>query len=269
MFFNWLQKKIACIGGDIWFSKHILALFPYPAMLYGRDETRTVGNDYRLFSTLIKPGDMFLTTQKRYALSGGAIKGTFKHLMVYTGPVKGYYDKESREILKPKSISENYKNSQNEFSPNTFIRTITHATSEGVATYDLLDIFFHYDYICCVRPWQTMDEAQAIVDAALSQVGLDYNFAFESEGVPALYCTELGAYCLEQARIDPPQQAKQMTKFWKPWKKNNVYLSDYFVNKFPVICTTASCNEPKLYKQSPVSDMIRRKLLAAPDYTTK
>lgn len=267
MVFNWLQKKIACIGGDIWFSKKILAIFPYPATLYGHDKTKTVGNDYRLFSTLIKPGDMFLTTQKRYGLSGRAIKGSFKHLLVYTGPVKGYYDKETSEILKPKAISESYKNVQNDFSSNTFIRTVTHATSEGIGTYDLLDIFFHYDYICVIRPWENTSQQQKIVNAALSQVGLDYNFDFESEGEPALYCTELGAYCLEQAGIDPPQQAKQMTKFWKPWKKNSVYLSDYFINKFPVVCTTASCNEPKLYKQSPVADMIRRKLLNAPDYT--
>lgn len=267
MILNKIQKFLACVGGNIWFSKKMLALFPYPATLYGNDECKTVGNDYRFFSTKIQKGDFILTTQKRYAISNAAISGAFRHLMVYTGAVKGSYNKETRQIFKPKSLHNNYLKSQQEYASDLFIRTITHATSEGIWTYDLLDIFFHYDYLCVIRCWENTNQQQKIVNAALSQVGLDYNFDFESEGEPALYCTELGAYCLEQAGIDPPQQAKQMTKFWKPWKKNNVYLSDYFINKFPVVCTTASCNEPKLYKQSPVADMIRRKLLNAPDYT--
>jgi len=267
MFLNWLQKKIACFGGDIWFSNKMLALFPYPAILYGHDETKIVGSDYRMFSTAIQPGDFFLTTQSRYKISNAAIKGTFRHLMVYTGPIKGTYDKETRQILKPRSVSTSYKDLENTFSSNTFVRTVTHATSEGVGTYDLLDIFFHYDYICAIRCWENDIQQQKIIQAALSQVGLDYNFDFESEGDPALYCTELGAYCLEKAGIAPPEQAQQMTKFWKPWKKSSVYLSDYFVSAFPIVCTTASCNEPKLSKQSPVADIIRKKLLHAPDYT--
>jgi hypothetical protein len=262
MILNKIQEILARFGGDVWISKKIFALWPYPATLWGKEETKITGIDYRVFS------DLLLTTQKRYKWSSKAIKSSFSHLMVYTGPVKGSYDKEKKRIIKPRSLGIDYKNGAHGFEKDEFYRTITHATSDGIWTYDLLDIWNHYDHICVVRPHENAVQQQIIVDAALSQVGKDYNFDFESEGIKSLYCTELGAYCLQQAGIDPPEQGSQTTKFWKPFTKNKVYLSDFFIVKFPVVCTTASCNDPKLSKRSPASEMLRKKLLAAPDYTT-
>jgi hypothetical protein len=268
MILNKIQEILARFGGDVWISKKIFALWPYPATLWGKEETKITGTDYRVFSVLLQVGDLLLTTQKRYKWSSSSIKSSFSHLMVYTGPVKGSYDKEEKRIIKPRSLGIDYKNGAHGFEKDEFYRTITHATSDGIHTYDLLDIWNHYDHIAVVRPATTKVQQQTIVDAALSQVGKDYNFDFESAGNKALYCTELGSYCLLQAGIQPPEQGLQATKFWKPWQKNKVYLSDYFISTYPVVCTTASCNDPKLTKSSPVREMIRVKLLNAPDYTS-
>lgn len=244
--FRWLQAKAAALVGNIWTSTNMVAIFPYPAVVVGAYGSLVQGQDYRSIVSVIKPGDMLLTTQKKYMGSNSAIPGAFKHLMVYTGPVHGNYN--GHYISNPLPFGSSYRAILDEFFPSTFNRTITHAESEGVMTFDLLDVFSHYDYIVVIRPWKNEQEQQAIVKAALSQNGKPYDFDFESENIDSIYCTELGAYCLEKAGIPVPPTIMKMTQFWKPWKKNKVYVADAFVYQFPIVCKTVSCNDRKIFK---------------------
>lgn len=244
--FRWIQAKAAALIGNIWVSPKMVSIWMYPAVVVGMDSCLTQGQDYRSIVSVIKPGDMILTTQKKFKGSNSAIPGAFKHLMVYTGPIHGYYN--GGHINNPLPFDATYRANFNDFFPTTFNRTITHAESEGVMTFDLLDVYHHYDYMCVIRPWKTEEEQRAIVNAALSQHGKPYDFDFQSENIESIYCTELGAYCLQQAGIEAPEQILKMTQFWKPWKKNKVYVADAFVHKFPIVCKTVSCNDRKIFK---------------------
>jgi len=259
-----IQAKMATIVGDIWTSKNMVGLWPYPLVAYGPYRTRTRGNDYRLFSSLLLPGDILLTTQDKYKGSNSAIPGTFKHLMVYTGTVFGHYNGES--IVDPLSYGVSYKVDTDEYFPNRFRRTITHAESEGVKTQDLLDVFSHYDELVVIRPWTTALQQEAIVKTALGNVGKKYDFIFNSDCDESLYCTELGTISLKAAGIEIPDPVMKMTKIWKPWKKDRVYVADFFVEKYPVVCKTMSCNTPSFYK-GPLSKVLRQKLSSCIDAT--
>ena len=252
-----IQAKIATIIGDIWVTKSIIGLWPYPLLAYGPYRTKTRGNDYRLFTALLKPGDMILTTQNKYKGSNIAIPGTFKHLMVYTGSVFGNYDGEF--IKEPTSYGVTHNPNYNEYYPNKFNRTVTHAQSEGVLTQDLLDVISHYDELIVIRPWETLAQQGVIVKTALKQVGKPYDFVFDSSEDGAIYCTELGVVCLKAAGIEVPDTIMKTTKVWKPWKKSRVYVADLFVEKYHVVCKTISCNDPSIYNGS-LAKVLKNKL---------
>jgi len=257
-----IQAKIATIVGDIWATKSIIGLWPWPLVAYGPYRTKTRGNDYRLFTALLRPGDMILTTQNKYKGSNSAIPGTFKHLMVCTGSVFGYYDGEF--IQAPASYGITHKPDYNEYYPSKFNRTITHAQSEGVCTQDFLDVINHYDQLVIIRPWETQAQQEVIVKTALLQVGKPYDFIFDSTEDKSLYCTELGIVCLKAAGIEVPDTIMKMTQVWKPWKKHRVYVADMFVEKYHVVCKTMSCNDESSYK-GPLAKLLKNKLAACID----
>lgn len=252
-----IQAKIATIIGDIWVSSGIIGIWPWPLVAYGPYRTQIKGNDYRIFTALLKPGDMILTTQNKYKGSNSAIPGTFKHLMVYTGTVFGQYDGKSISI--PVSYGVDHVFNLDEYFPSKFSRTITHAESEGVSTQDLLDVFSHYDEMVVVRPWKTKEQQEAIVKKALEQNGKEYDFVFDSDSDESLYCTELGVVCLKAAGIEVPETIMKMTKVWKPWKRSRVYVADFFVEKYDLVCKTMSCNNPYFYK-GPLANVLKSKL---------
>lgn len=264
-----LQSIAATIGGDIWASKKLLALWPWPAVLLGRHTNKLTGDDYRCFSRLIKPGDFLLTNCASYFLSNFFIarkNGTaFSHLAVYTGPVSGWRDQKTGFILKATPIKEG----ESTEARGSFKKTITHAISEGVVVEDLFDLFKHADWIAAVRSWKTKEDQGNIVKAALSQVGLEYNFDFKPGGPPASYCTELGAYCLKTAGLPEPEKHSSVTSLagiLVPVKrfKSEVYMADYFLREYEVVCCSLSCGGLDFLRRSKV-DGFRKKLLEAAD----
>jgi hypothetical protein len=241
----------------------------YPATVVGMPKSLITGMDYRLFTSKILPGDFLLTKSKPYKGSNATIKGSFTHLIVYTGPVNGSLDQD-HFIRKPRELwsSKMHRKLASEDPVprfGLFKRSITHAISEGVVCQDLLDVWHHYDWICAVRPWSDEQEQKSVIDAALSQVGKEYNFDFATVGEPSLYCTELGVYCCEKAAIMPPEKIRRMTKFWKPWAREEITIADYFVKAFNVVCATLSCNAPSHARRSSIAETMREKLLKAPD----
>lgn len=254
-----IQAKIATIVGDIWASSKCIAIWPWPAVIWGCPEHKNSGADYRLFSSLLEPGDILLTTSAPYKGSNCGISGAFKHLIVYTGPVHGSLDEE-HFIRKPKRINEL------ELQPKSgyFKKSVTHAISEGVKCQDLFDIWLHYDYVAAIRVSNDKAKRDMIVEAALGEVGKVYDFSPSPNDV-ARYCTELGACCLKQANLPLPRQHQFITKMWKPWHKDPIYLADYFIELYDMICVTQSCNDLELCAYSLIPDIMRKKILDATD----
>lgn len=234
-----LQAKLARLGGHLWRSYAMLAIWPWPAMLVGKHHGRFTWDDYRCFTRNLLPGDFLITKSEPFVLSNMAISGTaFKHGAVYTGPCRGWRDQNSGFIMKPHFLYGHKHSGKAE--EGVFERTVTHAISEGVVTQDLGEVLFHADYAAVIRPWTTLIEAERIVEAALGAVGLDYNFDFKPSGPPALYCTELLVHCLQKVNIAPPPMVRRMTSFLGG--KSDVTLADYFV-RYPMICSSVSCSE--------------------------
>lgn len=263
-----IQACLATIIGKISVSKNMVGIWPWPLITIGSNKSLVNCNDYRCFSALLQPGDMIVTTQKRAKGANTAIPGSFKHLMVFTGAVFGSYDNDKKEITKPQGLGIHHKFTLS-YAPDIFQRTITHAEAEGVGTFDLLDIYYNYDYLAVIRPWTTKEQQKIIVDTALSQVGKEYNFVFLENNDKSLYCTQLGMHCLQKAGIDTPKMIKKMTRFWKPWEENEIIVSDSYIEKYKVICTTLSCNDPRFAKDTIIGDVMREKLLNAPDANSR
>lgn len=255
------QKILASLGGDLWRSWHMVALWPYPAVLLGAHHVKTTADDYRCFTRLLRPGDLLLTRCEPYFLSNRFIgrNGTaFSHLAVYTGPVRGHRDQDTGFIMKPRAIDDWNRACT---VPGEFKRTVTHAISEGVVCQDLLEILNHVDWMCAVRPWRRREQATTIQGVALRQIGLEYDFDFTPEGPKAFYCTGLGAQCVIEAGIEPPEQTE--IKVSLLGKRAPVTLADAFLKKYLGVCCTLSCAEPWFLRQSRFD--IREKLLDMPD----
>jgi hypothetical protein len=142
-------------------------------------------------------------------------------------------------------------------------RTVTHAIAEGVVTQDLLRVLLHCDYAAVIRPWTTPEQQDSIVNAALSCVGMDYNFDFDdNEQHGALYCTQLGRYCLKKAGILPPAMTTIMVSLLG--KKAPVTLADSFL-LYPMSCCSFSCREKRFIKSSGVSEVLRQAVLNTDD----
>jgi hypothetical protein len=254
-----IQSSLASLGGDTWASRKMVALWPWPAVVVGHHDNLVNADDYRCFTRLLKPGDFLLTNSRAYFLSNFFIarknRTAFSHLAVYTGPVAGYRDQASGFIVKGKRLHPNDPCRK----AGEFKRSVTHAISEGVVTEDLYDLMSHVDWIAAVRPWVTDTEQAAIVKAALDRVGLEYNFDFKPAGPPASYCTELGAYCLKEADLQPPGKAHSVTSLagiLMPVNrfKSEVWMADDFV-MFKMICCSLSCNDPAFVRKSRVEAM--------------
>jgi hypothetical protein len=239
-----------------------MAIWPYPAVVIGMPRHKVTWDDYRFFTRTLKAGDFLLMSSDPYFLSNRAISGTaFKHLAVYTGQVQARRDAKTDFIEKPKRHSGPTKR-------GVFERTVTHAISEGIQCQDFGEAFFHCDWVAAIRAWNTKEEQSAIVHAALSQVGLAYNFDFKPSGPPALYCTELGSYCLKAAGITPPEQVRINTyaaglilpldRFKTP-----VTLADFFA-KYPMVASTISCDS-NFARRSRIGEVMRVAFLNAPD----
>lgn len=256
-----LQAKLAAFGGDIWGSRRCLALWPWPAVVCGMWEWKFTEDDYRCLTHFIKPGDMLLTKSQPYFLSNYFIAGSvFKHLAVYTGAVKGIKKNGHGFITAPKSLGLD-KLHATTFSIGEYQRTVTHAISEGVVCQDILRLVGHCDYVIVVRPWKTAAQQMAIVDFALKQVGLGYNFDFTPKGPPELYCTELGSACLKEIDVELPETVKMRVSLLG--KQGDAYLADAFVAKYDPVCCSVSCFQPSFFRSSPFGDIIRQKLLKA------
>lgn len=257
----WLQSKIATIIGDTWASARCLSIFPYPAVVIGMPKHLNTGADYRLFTSLLKPGDMLVTTTRIYYGSNN-IPGSFKHLIVYTGPISGQLDR-NHFICRPRKMDDS---DMLDMPPQKgiFKRSIVHAISEGVKCQDLLDIWHHYDYIAAIRISDDANTRDKIVQKALSEVGKEYDFSPSPSDI-SRYCTELGAVCCEAAGVELPDKYPFMTSMYRPWHRDEIYIADKFIEKFGILAVTNSCNDPKLPDKSVDREMMRAKLLGARD----
>lgn len=253
-----LQAKLAAFGGDTWASRKCFAWWPWPAVVTGMWEWKFTEDDYRCLTNFIKPGDILLTKSEPYFLSNYFIAGSvFKHLAVYTGAVKGI-KKHHGFIDAPKSLGADYAMT---YEPGQYQRTVTHAISEGVVCQDILRLVGHADRVVVVRPWVTAEQQAAIVNFALKQVGVGYNFDFSPTGPKEFYCTELGAACLQQTDIKLPETTEMCISLWG--KKGKAFLADSYVAAYKPVCASVSCLEPEFFRPSPFGDIIRQKLSEA------
>jgi len=265
-----LQTEIARIGGDVSAHREVLAVWPWPAVIVGNHRTKFDFRDYRAFTAKLLPGDMVLTTSAAYFLVNRGIECTaFKHLAVVTGAVSGEFDGDSKFIAKPRFLGLGYRHTGSP-APGVFERTVTHAISEGVVCQDLGELLFHADYALTVRPWRSDEARRAIVDAALSQVGVGYNFDFTPKGPKAFYCTELGVHCLRKAGLLLPEKIR-LTVDWRGFVlplgrfKSEVTVADAFAKEFDAVVASVSCADPAFAAPSRWRDIVRSRLLKAPD----
>jgi hypothetical protein len=259
-----LQSFLASMGGDIWASARMAALWPYPAVLlgvHGLPGERFTEDDYRFFTRVLQPGDMLVTRTCGFFLSNNAIPGAFKHLAVYVGAVSGARDQKTSYIAKPRSLGLGYKHT-GAAGAGIRERCIVHAVSDGVVCQDVLKLLFHADYAGIIRPWQHAAEQAAIVKAAITRVGLPYNFDFTPKGPPASYCTELGNFCLTATR-NPPPTSLITVSMWGG--KAQVPLADDFAGHFGLVACSKSCADVGFYKRAR-NDRIREVVQGARDF---
>jgi len=258
------QARLATWGGRTWADPTLLALFPWPAVVFGHSRYFCDEDDYRRFTAYIKPGDFIITKSRQFFLSNYFISGTaFKHLAVYTGPVHGDKDRNTGFISIPKSLGAKRVHRGIRDNANTHERTVTHAIAEGLVTQDLLRVLLHCDYAAAIRAWTTPEQQETIVNAALSCVGMDYNFDFDdNEQHGALYCTQLGRFCLKKAGIEPPSMDEITTSLLG--KKAPVTLADSFL-KYPMMCCSFSCREKNFIRSGKMAEVLRQAILNTGD----
>jgi hypothetical protein len=224
-------------------------------------EWKFTEDDYRCFTKHLEPGDLLLTRSEPYFVSNHFIAGTvFKHLAVYTGAVKGVKNREHGFIERPTSRGVEHRHTGRPVM-GEYERTVTHAIGDGVVCQDILRLTGHADYVVAVRPWQSEYEQMEIVEFALAQVGLGYNFDFKPVGHPKFYCTELGAASVKAAKIGPPTSVSMRVSLLG--RKGDAYLADAFVAAYPAVCCSVSCLTPEFFRPSPFGDIIRQRLMKA------
>lgn len=258
-----VQSWLAAIGGDTWITGKIFAFWPWPAVLLGEYEYKFSEDDYRAFTAMLKPGDILLSQSKPYKFSNFFIgKSVFKHGAIYTGDVRGIKNRKHGFIDRPRSLGVEHETKCTR-DKGIYTRTITHAVSEGVVCQDILRLTKHADYVIAVRPWKSTAQQQEIVDYALKQVGLGYNFDFSPEGPTEFYCTELCVAAIKDAYLPVPATTKKGVSLFKFWEKASVTLSDSILLKYPAVCCSMSCLDPKFYKKSMFGDGVRLKIMEA------
>jgi hypothetical protein len=266
-----LQAKLAAFGGDIWKSWGAIAFWPWPAVVFRYPKYKFTWGDYRVFTRWLKPGDIIVTQSEPYFLSNRGIAGTaFKHAAVFTGAVSGIYNKETGFIEKPHSMSVTHQHT-GAACKGVFERTVTHAISEGIVCQDVGELLFHTDHAAVLRPPAAYGdtERQTAVNAALGQVGKDYDFAFDAVSSDSFYCTELAAMCLIKASMLVPEKVKRNVS-WKGLLlpldrfKADVYIADSFVKELECVCVTTTCR-PEFAKKSQFRDALLAKFSKAVD----
>jgi len=258
-----IQSCLAMVGGNTWVTRKIIAIWPWPAVLNGEYEPRFNEDDYRTFTRLLKPGDIIMSQSEPYPLTNFFIgKTVFKHGAVYTGAVKGIKNREHGFIDRPTSLGIDHAHTGKP-ERGEYERTVTHAISEGVVCQDLLRLTKHADYMIAVRPWKSAYQQQQIVEYALKQVGLGYNFDFSPEGPKEFYCTELCVASVKAADIELPKTTRRCTSLFLPWRKSDVTLSDSMLLTYKPVCCSVSCLDPKFYKKSMFGDGVRTKIMEA------
>jgi hypothetical protein len=271
-----LQSVLAAFGGDLHRSWRSIAFWPWPAVVFNHNRQKVSWDDYRAFTMMLQPGDLLLMRSEPYFISNFFIQrnGTaFSHLAVYTGAVKGYRDTKTNFILKAQGLGLDHEHT-GQPNPGVFERTVTHAISEGIVCQDLGEVFFHADWIAAVRPWKTKIEQKWIVESALGQLGLEYNFEFKPVPTYAsFYCTQLGEFCCKKAGIEPPEPSYVVNSIFgllTPFKrfKAPAPLADSFV-KFPMVCCSVSCNEPAFARSSQFAEKLRNAFHEAPDASAR
>jgi len=266
-----LQAWLASIAGDVHRSYRCLALWPWPALVFNQPHRSVDWDDYRLATKVLEPGDFILTRSEPYILSNffiGRNRTAFSHLAVYTGCVDGFRDQKTDFILKAHSRGLNHKHN-GKADTHCFERTVTHAISEGVVCQDLGELLFHADWFAVVRPWRNKDQQGAIVQTALEQIGLKYNFEFKPNPTYAsFYCTQLGQFCCQKSGIGAPTPTLVINSILglvTPFEmfKAPAPLADAFV-KFPMVGCSVSCNEPGFAQRSRFAEALRAAIREAP-----
>ncbi|OHB81186.1 MAG: hypothetical protein A2W31_05085 [Planctomycetes bacterium RBG_16_64_10] len=246
-----IQKTLATVGGDLWCSWNMVALWPWPALVWGLHKGDVNWDDYGCFGALLRPGDFILTRSNPFLVSNLAISNTaFKHLIVYVGPALSYRNgggflsgvelQTAGTAIQPKGMRQ--------LRP----RVIVHAISDGVVAQDMGEALFHADEAVAVRCWKTEAEQQAFVRCAINLLGRDYDFDFTLKHDRQVYCTEVGWRCLEAAGIaDRPQCTNVRTSLWG--RHEDVPLADSFIlwQRAKKVCATISAMDRRFVAKAP------------------
>ena len=232
--YTWIATKL----GDLWFDTHMVALWPWPAVILGDTRRDFNWQDYRAFTRLLKPGDILIAQAERYWPCNLAISpSAFKHAAVYVGPVRGTYNHKTEFIDHPTHLS--YLPPE-PLPMDIHPRACVHAIAEGVVCQDLGSVLWHADYVMAVRPGKNASTREEIVRAAFSQHGKPYDFDFRQTNQKALFCTELALYAIQQAELDEPDSVTTHVKLWE--KSRRIVLADAYV-KYEPVCCSKSCLE--------------------------
>ena len=250
-----LWERLLNTAGDVWASRRLVALWPWPAVVLGRPRCKFTWRDYRNFTARLEPGDFILTKSSPYFLSNAGIKGTtFKHLAVYVGSVTGDLNKKTSFIENPKYL--NLRNVHHDVLPtlNAHQRCVVHAISEGVVCQDLGELLFHSDYAIVVRPVGSvislclrrrgLKTKQRVVDTALKHIARPYDFYFDQGDMSSVFCTELGRHICLEVFGNAPRNVNKFTSFidWVHRKGHPVTLADSFLC-YTAVCCSESCFE--------------------------
>lgn len=237
---NWFATAV----GDTWVDSGIVALWFWPAVLWGGKKSLMTWSDYRAFSHKLQPGDFIIMQSAAYKGSNKAIAGSFKHLAVYVGPVRGEQEVDGDQFIMAAHTLNKVPDS---LAPDIHARCVVHAISEGVVCQDLGQVLMHADYAMAVRAWGRESERQIIVSGAMKQLGKPYDFDFAQSDDERLYCTELGvSLCRAAAIVLPPTIQQKLSLFGPP---TEVTVADgFFV--FKPVCCSRSCLKPKFAAES-------------------
>lgn len=240
-----IQDKIIGSFGKIWCSWKTIGLWPYPALIYNNVHSMLTWDDYRKFTMKIKIGDILISRSAPYLFSNIGIPGFFKHAAIYTGTITGVRNHKTHFITPTHFIATTKE------KEITFKRTIVHAIGEGVVCQDFGEMFFHADYIVALRPFTTEIQQDKIIISALKQVGRSYDFKFNKHEKKKFYCTELAAYCINEAAIERPQTTLITNSIYGlvlPIRrfKTQAYVADSFLAKYPIVCVSKSCENNKI-----------------------
>jgi len=254
-----LRSGLFSFLGDLHVVK---ALTIPPCFMVGSHRRKLdLGTDYRSASRILKPGDILTSRSWGFFCSNLGIPGSFKHALIYVGPVSGRRSEETGFTEKPKRLpaGANVKDTP-------YPRSVVHAISEGVVCQDLLEVMAEEDYLAAYRPLLLTERpelAEKVVDAACQKVGTPYDFGFDWRSHDALCCTELADYAVKAAGVPLPPRTKKRLKLFQP--AVDVTLSDSYALAHPMVWCSLSCNEPGFIAKSVHPQILRDRIWEADD----